>query len=358
MPLFNAFQQSIADVLTNQTIIADGSSPVYDQFSETKEMTIVVTISGAVTGVTPTIQFTMWNVTEGGSLFSPADSAVFTSGITPNTFLFTIESPRVQLNWTVTGTTPSFGGVYVSFISSDAFTTQAVSGTITANAGTNLNTSALLLDATFTGRINTLGQKTMAASTPIVIASNQSAIPVTQSTSPWVSNITQFGSSNVVTGTGVSGAGIPRVTISNDSSLAANQSVNLNQVGGSGITLGQKTSANSAPVVIASDQSTLPVSGTISINFPTGTLNNGAETAVAAVAIQVLAANANRNKMIIQNTGAASVRVGATGVTATTGMRLAAGTTLVMDNPECPTNAIFAIREGAVSSIVLAQEVV
>lgn len=37
-----------------------------------------------------------------------------------------------------------------------------------------------LADATFTARINTLGQKTMANSTPIVIASDQTAIPVTQ----------------------------------------------------------------------------------------------------------------------------------------------------------------------------------
>lgn len=36
-----------------------------------------------------------------------------------------------------------------------------------------------LADATFTARINTLGQKTMANSTPIVIASDQSAVPVT-----------------------------------------------------------------------------------------------------------------------------------------------------------------------------------
>ena len=50
---------------------------------------------------------------------------------------------------------------------------------ITANAGTNLNTSALLLDATFTTRINTQGQKTMAASTPVVLASDQASIPVT-----------------------------------------------------------------------------------------------------------------------------------------------------------------------------------
>ncbi len=58
---------------------------------------------------------------------------------------------------------------------------------------------------------------------------------VTQASGPWTSNVTQFGGSNVVTGTGASGAGIPRVTLSNDSSLAANQSVNANQIGGSAI---------------------------------------------------------------------------------------------------------------------------
>lgn len=45
-------------------------------------------------------------------------------------------------------------------------------------------------------------------------------------------NVSQFGGNNVVTGTGAGGSGIPRVTISNDSSLAANQSVNVNQLVG------------------------------------------------------------------------------------------------------------------------------
>ena len=40
---------------------------------------------------------------------------------------------------------------------------------------------------------------------------------VTQGTTPWVDNVTQFGGANVVTGTGAGGAGIPRVTVSNDS---------------------------------------------------------------------------------------------------------------------------------------------
>jgi len=71
--------------------------------------------------------------------------------------------------------------------------TQPISGTVTANAGT--------------GTFSISG----------TVTSNQG-------TSPWVNNITQFGGSNVVTGTGTSGAGIPRVTVSNDSNILATQS--------------------------------------------------------------------------------------------------------------------------------------
>lgn len=64
-----------------------------------------------------------------------------------------------------------------------------VDGTITANIGT---TNGLLLDNTFTGRINTQGQKAMTASTPVVLASDQSAIPVKN----------QDGSGNALSSTG------------------------------------------------------------------------------------------------------------------------------------------------------------
>lgn len=59
--------------------------------------------------------------------------------------------------------------------------TQPVSGTVTANIGTS---GALALDASVTAlsaKFNSLGQKAMAASAPVVIASDQSAIPVTLS---------------------------------------------------------------------------------------------------------------------------------------------------------------------------------
>lgn len=83
----------------------------------------------------------------------------------------------------------------------------------------------------------------------LLVTPDSVALPANQSV-----NAAQFGGTNVVTGAGASGAGIPRVTVSNDSSLAANQSVNLNQVGAAAITEGQKTMAASIPVVVASDQ--------------------------------------------------------------------------------------------------------
>lgn len=75
--------------------------------------------------------------------------------------------------------------------------TQPVSGTVAVSTG-------FLLDTTFTGRINTLGQKTMANSTPVVLASDQSAIPVTgtffQATQPVSGTVTanQGGSWTVI----------------------------------------------------------------------------------------------------------------------------------------------------------------
>ena len=62
-------------------------------------------------------------------------------------------------------------------------TAVPVSGAVTANAGTNLNTSALALEtggnlAAINSKVPALGQAAMAASRPVVIASNQSALAV------------------------------------------------------------------------------------------------------------------------------------------------------------------------------------
>jgi len=222
-------------------------------------------------------------------------------------------------------------------------TTQPVSGTVTANQGgtwnitnvsgtvslpTGASTSALQTTgnsslSSIDGKLTTtnsslssidggtpaaLGQTTMSASMPVTLASDQSALAVSQSgtwnvnnisgtvslptgasteatlstlngkipsnltvtatrllvdgsgvtqpvsgtitanqgTSPWVNNISQFGGNNVVTGTGTSGVGIPRVTVANDSNILATQSGtwNINNVSGTvSLPTGASTSA-------------------------------------------------------------------------------------------------------------------
>ncbi|HWR15177.1 MAG TPA: hypothetical protein VN577_10130 [Terriglobales bacterium] len=112
---------------------------------------------------------------------------------------------------------------------------------------------------------------------------------VYQGTSPWVTNISQFGGNAVVTGTGASGSGIPRVTVANDSKIqlwdgthtaavtaGGSQSISLDEVGGVATTLGQKTMANSIPVAIASDQDLTVTVGAV-FTETTGVVNSGTQ---------------------------------------------------------------------------------
>ena len=94
----------------------------------------------------------------------------------------------------------------------------------------------------------------------------------------------------------------------------------------------------------------------VAVQALTGTLANGTETAVSTVAVSVLASNANRKSAIIQNTGAQTVRIGIAGVTATTGIKLVSGATIVFEPPYIVTGQFFAIRESA-DSIVFATEI-
>lgn len=158
------------------------------------------------------------------------------------------------------------------------------------------------------GTTTSLGQKAMAASVPVAIASDQSAIPVTVSGTQSV-NLAQVGGNTVVTGgtngsqgvgglaaSGATQAGNPvkiggpfnttQPTVTNGQAvdaqfsargsflvtpgvegfpvtMAANSSVNVNQWGGAATTLGQKVSASSVPVVLASDQSSFTIGSNI-----------------------------------------------------------------------------------------------
>jgi hypothetical protein len=96
--------------------------------------------------------------------------------------------------------------------------------------------------------------------------------------------------------------------------------------------------------------------GPVALVWPLGALLNGTETPVGAVAVLVLVGNALRTGAIVQNTGAANIRVGVAGVTATTGIRLTPNDSLLLNMPFCPPDALWAIREGAIDSVAFAAE--
>jgi hypothetical protein len=131
---------------------------------------------------------------------------------------------QIRLSTVITGTGTVNAGIMTS--SMPTVPEVAVGGTVTANAGT--------------GQFN-----------------------VTCTAANCPTNTAQFGGTNVSTGTGTGGAGIPRVTVSNDSSLAANQSVNVSQINavtplmGNGI-----TGTGSQRVTIASDNTAFAVNNT------------------------------------------------------------------------------------------------
>ncbi len=184
---------------------------------------------------------------------------------------------------------------------------SAVSLPLPTDAATETTLTTLLSESTFTTRINTLGQNTMTNSTPVVLASDQSAIPVTQSgtwtvqpgntanTTPWLTTISQGGNAATVSVAGALKIDGSAVTQPVSGTITANQggTWNINNISGTislptGAatettlstrladstftgrinTLGQKTMANSTPVVISSDQSALTVTGTVTATNP------------------------------------------------------------------------------------------
>jgi hypothetical protein len=139
----------------------------------------------------------------------------------------------------------------------------------------------------------TLGQALMSASLPVTIASNQSALSVTQSGAPWSENITQFGGNAVATGTGISGVGVPRVTVANDSKVQIWDATNTATVKAASTAA---VATDTAVVVAISPNSTAPKT------YP----NSGGSGSAAAATVSTvitLSAPANAVGFFLQNDG-------------------------------------------------------
>ncbi len=172
-----------------------------------------------------------------------------------------------------------------------ALSTRASEATLATRA-TEATLATRLADATFTGRINTLGQKTMAASTPVVVASDQTVIPVSDNGGSLTVDTPQ----------------LPAALVGGrlDENIGA-------WLGSTAPTVGQKTMANAVPVVIASDQTPIRSS-------------TGSHTDVASSAtnVTILASNVNRLGATIFNdsTKTLYLKLGATASTTSYTLKL------------------------------------
>lgn len=177
------------------------------------------------------------------------------------------------------------GNLKIALVESTA--TATVSGTVTANAGTNLNTSALALDATLATTNTDLGGVTETAPATDTASSglNGRLQRIAQRVTSLIALLpsalvggrldVNTGSINGVAttmGNGVSGTGVQRVTLASDSTgqvalaagsatigaLTANQSINAAQLAGTTTdTNSGNKSAGTLRVVLATDQPAL-----------------------------------------------------------------------------------------------------
>ena len=122
-------------------------------------------VTGNVTVVQPT----------GTNLHTVIDSGSLTAnaGTNLNTSLLALEAGHLATIDTSTARIPVQGQALAA-ASLPVVLTAAQVATLTPPPAI----TGFMLDATFTGRINTLGQKTMATSMPVVLASDQSAVTV------------------------------------------------------------------------------------------------------------------------------------------------------------------------------------
>ena len=121
-------------------------------------------------------------------------------------------------------------------------------------------------------KLGTLGQKNMAGSAPVVLASDQAAIPVTANAG------TNLNTSLLALETGGNLATIAgkdfatQTTLSTIDTDTGNIATSTSSIDGKLGTLGQKAMVGSAPVVLASDQAAIPVIANAGTNLNTSLL--------------------------------------------------------------------------------------
>ena len=226
-----------------------------------------------------------------------------------------------------------------------ASVTQGISGTITANQGGGPWTQNL---TQVNGATISLGQTSMVNAVPVVIASNQTVVPVSGNLSAVVTfpqtqgvsgSITILNNPLPVSGNFSTTVNFP-ATQGISGTITANQggawTQNLTQVGGASVSLGSTHASGSIPVITSHG-------GTV---FSTLTITSGSS--------QMLAPNTARIQALMQNIGSNTVWVGGSNVSVTGGFVLNPYASLT---DQASTSAWWGVCSGTTTSTMQVVEV-
>lgn len=132
--------QTSYDTLSNVTLTSSSAIGIpRGRFGQAKEVVLFIAIAGPVTGTAPELTFTLYDEDQNGSITSSVASATYTSAVTLQVALRKLPfSDRLQLNYTVAGTSPSFGGVSATIASfvSEEFLRDSTLRPVVVGAGT------------------------------------------------------------------------------------------------------------------------------------------------------------------------------------------------------------------------------
>lgn len=287
-------REQLSNVQTIKIDNADGANPVTIQTSKTRDRII---IPQGTQSYQPLLlgDDTILEITR-------ADAGIL------NIFLINMPMPIETHSTEASGAIVTIAGGTITSITDPVAVTVAngadvALGATTDAAQTNPATNASLIAfirgvLTFVSRIPALGQATMVNSTPVAIASNQSAVPVSATDGALATLGTTTDATVTNPATNSTLISFIRGVLTYVARIPA---------------LGQATMANSAPVVIASDQSTVKVSQD---GGATGTLT---VTNFTAASQTIAAANTARKGGVYYNNSVnpAYVRLEAAAASAT-----------------------------------------
>jgi hypothetical protein len=145
-------------VQSNATVTTSGSVLVTASYFGTQEIVLIVNSTVAPTGTTPTIMYTIQEIDPGNGITvfgNSASTSIINTGNSPGVFTAVLNitsSPMVRVSWAITGTTPSFTGVYATVVTKSTPSTQTITGSISAtNPSVSITNTSPPGSATYIG---------------------------------------------------------------------------------------------------------------------------------------------------------------------------------------------------------------